>query len=220
MKLLEKRKILPSPAKRILRWIIPVLLLGLLYLVYRFPSLLISEKGADYYCRHIFGKVSFVGNMLSNMVFYSITENIVIIGGAALLILIFVLIIKFLLRLLRGGRRRISGIIFMTVTSVLIIGVIMMTDFQLMHGINYLRTPVAVTLGINTGSKRSYDEYCEALKWAYEGMISSRQRLGTDYNGVAHMSTSYGESVIDANALLNSMSAKYDLGLTENYINA
>ncbi len=220
MKIIRKDIIPYSPLRKALGAFVILLLSALLLFLYRMPDLLFDRARADYYCKNLFGYVSFFGNMVSNMLLFSITENIVIVGGLTLIVLFFILLYMTIKRLVSGGTGKTGRNIFKLSVVILLILNILMADYQLMHGINYRRTPIAHELGIDTGSQRSYEEYCEALKWAYAGMIEARSQLGEDYNGVAHMKTNFGGAVYDANIVMDQVSDRYGLGLSRNYINA
>ena len=101
----------------------------------------------------------------------------------------------------------------------MILGIVFAIIFQLMHGINYRRTRVTEELDFVTDDL-TYEDYVEALQWAYVGMIEARSHLGEDYNGVAHMQESFENSATFACSLLDSFSEKYDIPLSRNFVRA
>ena len=101
----------------------------------------------------------------------------------------------------------------------MIIGLVLAIIYQAMHGINCRRTRITQDLNFVT-DELTFDDYCDALKWAYTGMIEARSHLGEDYNGVAHMQENFENSAMYACSLLDAFSDKYDLPLSRNYVRA
>ena len=194
-------------------------LAALLGAVYYLPQVLISRDVADLYCSKVFPFVALLPNSFNSLFLISLTENIVVAGGAMLLFHIIrkaVLLIKTLIR--RGAVPFVKDV-YKLLRNLLMIAICMMLVFQMMHGVNYRRTSIPEGMGL-TREEHTYEEYAMALKWAYDGMISARMQLGEDYNGVAHMSTSFEQAVYDANALMNTVSNEYGYGMSGNYIRA
>jgi len=195
----------------VLKLIIPVIILVLLFVL---PSLL-TRQAADFYGTNIFPVISLFFNVLSGSVQMSITENIVVVGGIILFILVIVFVIKFFAKLLgRGGAIRFA---VNTISTILIIAIPFTAVYQLMHGIGFRRTPV-VTLMKLPGKKYTIDDYMEALDWAYYNMVTARTKLGEDYRGVAHLSSSFETTCEYANGLIDAFSEEYDIGLSRNFI--
>lgn len=196
-----------------------ILLLVLLGAIYYLPQILIGPGAADVYCRKIFPIVAFIPNYTMDFFLFSITENIVICGSILLLFLIVRRIVVLIKTLVKKGFVSFTNSVFILFRNLLIVAVCMMLVFQMMHGVNYRRPSIPQVMGL-TREEHTYEEYAMALRWAYDEMISARMQLGEDYNGVAHMSTTLEEAVLDANALMNSVSKEYDYGMSGNYIRA
>ena len=212
MKYLNKKT---SP-KGLAVWII--VLLVILAAVLFFPNLF-TERMADSYCRNTFPVISFMGLAVSGLFMSSLTEAAVVVGGACMAVVIILIIVKFTGKVFGsngGGAGIYAAVIF---RRILIIAVIMGIVFQLMHGIAYRRTPVVEQLDMDNDDY-SIEAYEEALRWAYINMLDARSRLGQDYNGVAHSAYTFESTVQHANALLDSYSEEYDLGLSPNYVRA
>jgi len=180
-----------------------------------FPRFL-SVSVATFYSSKIFPKIAFLPNSISNMSHVSITENLVVVGSVFLIVLLIVLIIKIVIY---AKKRQLWTFLYKLLVKVLIIATLGSVWFQLMHGINYNRRSVKEELGLKS-QIYEYEDYVEALYWAYCGMCNARLQLGQDYNGVAHMKGSVEESSLYANLLLNDFSETYDVPLSQNFIRA
>ena len=171
---------------------------------------------ADFYCQKIFPYLS-VPMQSFNMFFqFSLTENIVICGVPLLITGIIIWLIFLIKKFLSGGA---LTYLYKSFRNVMILGIVFAIIFQLMHGINYRRTRVTEELDFVTDDL-TYEDYVEALQWAYVGMIEARSHLGEDYNGVAHMQESFENSATFACSLLDSFSEKYDIPLSRNFVRA
>lgn len=198
---------------KILRAIMTIELIALISVAYVIPQFFITEKIANIYCRHVFPVWAFFFNNVSNMFLISITENLIVVG-------VLMIIVMLILSIVLLAKKR-KNTIFRTICIALITVLFLNIQFQLMHGINYSRTSVARQLDLmGTREVRPYEQYSEALQWAYRGMIEARRELGEDYNGVAHMSTNYETTVQDANAVIDAISDYYGLDMSRNYIRA
>jgi len=176
----------------------------------------IPRNVADYYCVNIFPYISMPMQSINMFFHYSLTENVIVCFVPLLLIGLlfwFVILIK---KILSRGALLFAYKSFRNLFVLILIGALC---FQAMHGINYKRTHVADTLNL-TDEELTYEDYCNALKWAYAGMIEARMHLGEDYNGVAHMTNSFENSATYANSLLNAFSDEYGIPLSHNYVRA
>lgn len=210
-------KIVKKEKRRIVLKIVSVILLTVVFVTAAICNNFIPRNIADYYCTYIFPYIS-VPFQRFNMIFhFSLTENVIVclapMTAAGLIIWLVILIKKLITKdaavyLYRSYRN---------LMIVLIAGAVL---YQAMHGINYRRTRVTKELELNTADELTYDDYLDALKWAYAGMIEARSRLGEDYNGVAHMTNSFENSASYACSLLNAFSDKYDIPLSRNYVRA
>ena len=202
--------------KKTARRIVTAAVLPVLCIAAVIGNAFVPKNVADYYCTNIFPPLSVPMQSINMFFHYSLTENIIVCFVPLLAIGLIcwsaILIRKFLshgalLYLYRSFR------------NMLILVLIGALIFQAMHGINYKRTHVSESLKL-TGDELTYEDYCNALRWAYNGMLEARSHLGEDYNGVAHMQESFENSAAYANALLNSFSDKYDIPLSPNYVRA
>lgn len=208
-----------SVRSAVLRTVLLLILAALLGAVYYLPQILISRQAADIYCSKVFPVVAFIPNTFNSLFLISLTENIVVAGGAMLLFLVIRKIVQLINSLIKRGAVPFVKDVYKLLRNLLIVAICMMIVFQMMHGVNYKRTSIPEGMGL-TREEHTYEEYAMALKWAYDGMISARMQLGEDYNGVAHMSTSFEQAVFDANALMNSVSDDYGYGMSRNYVRA
>ena len=208
-----------SVRSAVLRTVLLLILAALLGAVYYLPQILISRQAADIYCSKVFPVVAFIPNTFNSLFLISLTENIVVAGGAMLLFLVIRKIVQLIKTLIKRGAVPFVKDVYKLLRDLLIVAICMMIVFQMMHGVNYRRTSIPEGMGL-TREEHTYEEYAMALKWAYDGMISARMQLGEDYNGVAHMSTSFEQAVFDANALMNSVSDDYGYGMSRNYVRA
>ncbi len=208
-----------SVRSAVLRTVLLLILAALLGAVYYLPQILISRQAADIYCSKVFPVVAFIPNTFNSLFLVSLTENIVVAGGAMLLFLVIRKIVQLIKTLIKRGAVPFVKDVYKLLRDLLIVAICMMIVFQMMHGVNYRRTSIPEGMGL-TREEHTYEEYAMALKWAYDGMISARMQLGEDYNGVAHMSTSFEQAVFDANALMNSVSDDYGYGMSRNYVRA
>lgn len=211
MKVLSKES--HNKLKSVLSILIPAILLVAVFLIPRF----MGERASEFYSRFIFPVVSLPGNIFSGLFHFSVTENVIVVGsviGAGLFILFVFMVIK--KALVSGGAIRFT---VRVISVVLIIALVMSAVFQLMHGINYRRTPVVEKLDL-VESDRSIEQYKEALYWAYLGMVSARSQMGQDQYGVSHLSSGFEELTGHANYLVDNFSAQYDLGMSTNFVRA
>ncbi len=208
-----------SVRSAVLRTVLLLILAALLGAVYYLPQILISRQAADIYCSKVFPVVAFIPNTFNSLFLISLTENIVVAGGAMLLFLVIRKIVQLINSLIKRGAVPFVKDVYKLLRNLLIVAICIMIVFQMMHGVNYRRTSIPEGMGL-TREEHTYEEYAMALKWAYDGMISARMQLGEDYNGVAHMSTSFEQAVFDANALMNSVSDDYGYGMSRNYVRA
>ena len=199
----------------VIKILIPLLMAGLIAAFYFIPnSSLYTRRIANYYSDHVFPKIALVGNYFTNIFMFSITELLAIVGVISLIV-IFVCFIVMIVKNIK--RKRFLKFLYRSVCVILAAILFVYGGFQLMHGLNYKRDPVAVRLGLKT-RERDINELYVVEAWAYREMIAARKLLGTDYNGVSHMMTSFPESVFHANALLNAVDDKYDFGLSDTFI--
>lgn len=206
---------------RVLGIILKILFLLVMVLmilaVFFIPKTSIYSRGvANYYSEYIFPKVAYMGNWFCDVFMFSITEMAVVVGSIFVLILVvcfFVYLIKNIIR------KRFLKYMYRIICLCLALAVFFSYAFMLMHGLNYKRDTAARRLGLST-QEREIEEIYQVQIWAYKGMIMARSQLGEDYNGVAHMMTSFPETVFHANELVSSVEQRFDLGLSETFVRA
>lgn len=210
-------KIVKKEKRRIVLKIVSALLMMAVFVVAAISNNFIPRDFADYYCTNIFPYISVPFQRFSMIFHFSLTENLIVCLApmlAAGLVIWLVILIK---KLMTKGAGIYLYRSYRNLMIVLIAGAVL---FQAMHGFNYRRTHVSKELELNTEDELTYEDYLEALKWAYSGMIEARSHLGEDYNGVAHMRGSFENSAAYACSLLNAFSDKYDIPLSRNYVRA
>jgi hypothetical protein len=205
--------------RTILRAVLLILLIALIPAAYYLPRLLIRGETAEVYCRKVFPIISIVPTSLNGLFMTSLTEMFVCVGSVSLLVLFILFIARSVSIAYRAGIRRMLYHIYVVLRTVAIIGIVAALIFELMHGINYNRESIRKQMHLY-GDTRPYEDYEEALGWAYAGMVEARSSLGEDYRGVAHMRSSFETTVYDANLAVTAFSTTYDLGLSLNYVRA
>lgn len=221
MKLLVKKGKINAEAK--IACVFFVLFLGFIIFAvdYLIPSC-IDRRIADLYCDHIFEWVALPSNILTGVFSTSITEMLIVTAVLIGIFLLFYSIYRTIRYILGCGSSRYPARAFTFLVLVLLVTIFMSSAYNLMHGINFKRTPAYARLGISLDDdySRSFQTYLAALNWAYMGMVQNREKLGVDYEGVAHLSSSFEQCVSDANDLMDSFSYTYDLGMSKTFIRA
>lgn len=202
-----------------------VFLAFLIFMIYAVNFLIpgvIDRNLADLYCKYVFEWVALPGNILTGIAIGSVTEMIVFTGTVIGVILIFTAIVRTILYIAGKGNRRFPQHVLNVIVIILVAAIWLSGIYHLMHGINFKRTPAYVRLGIGlqNEAERPFDEYLTVLNWAYMGMVQNRKKLGEDYAGVAHLSSSYEQCVTDANILLDSFSYTYGMDMSSTFIRA
>ena len=203
-----------------LRCVLLAVLLALVPAAYFLPSALVKGEAANYYSEKVFPIISMLPISISGMFMTSLTEMFVVVGSVSVLVLGFMFLIKCVSLCHNRSLRHMFHFIYLVLRAVLIIGIIGALVFELMLGLNYNRTSVRRQMHLYSEEVRPYEDYNDTLMWAYAGMVEARKALGEDYNGVAHMSTSFETMVYDANLAVSTVDHYYDLGLSVNYIRA
>ncbi len=176
----------------------------------------IPRDAADIYCQKVFPYLSIPMQSFNMFFQFSLTENVVVCGVPLLIIGIIIWLVFLIKKILSKGA---LTYLYKSYRNVLILGIVMAICFQAMHGVNYRRTRVTDELDF-ISDELTFEDYCEALQWAYVGMIEARNHLGEDYNGVAHMQESFENSATFACSLIDSFSDKYNIPLSRNYVRA
>ena len=176
----------------------------------------LPRSAADYYCTNIFPYVSVPMQSLNMFFQVSLTENFIICLVPLLVIGFICWTVILIKKILGTGALSYLYRSFRNLFILILIGAI---SYQAMHGFNYKRTHVYTALQLGS-EELDFEDYCNALRWAYNGMIEARKKLGEDYNGVAHMNESFENSAVYANSLLNSFCDQYGVPLSHNYVRA
>ena len=211
MKIKSKKK------KRIVLKTVLIVVLTALFICACLINNFIPRGFADFYCTQIFPYISTPFQCFSMFFHYSLTEGIVVCIFPLLAIGFICWLVILIKKTLSKGA---LSFFYKSLRNFLICGLVLAIIFQAMHGINYRRTSAIVELKLNTAEDLTFDDYCAALKWAYNGMIEARSHLGEDYNGVAHMDYSFENNAVYACSLLDNFSDKYDIPLARNYVRA
>lgn len=205
--------------RTVLRVVTLLVLIALIPAAYFLPRILITGNAAESYCRNVFPVISILPISISSIFLISLTEMFVVVGSISLAALIIFFIVRCITIAFKAGIRRMLYHAYLVLRTVAVIAVIAALIFQLMHGINYNRESIRKQMHLY-GDPRPFEDYEEALGWAYAGMVEARSLLGEDYHGVAHMDSSFETIVYDANIAVTSFSVNHDLGLSLNYVRA
>ena len=160
---------------------------------------------ADYYSSEIFPFLSSLPQHVSSLTKISLTEiTVVVLGSLALplLILWLVLLIK------KAMTRGIGIYLYKSLRNLLAVAMAVLIIFEMFHGINYRRTPARALMGLGNMTL-SFEDYCEALEWSYNGMISARKELSEDEKGVAKLSTDFDGIADYASQMIDTFCASY-----------
>ncbi len=193
-----------------------IAVLPLLCIAAAVSNAFLPRSAADYYCTNIFPYVSVPMQSLNMFFQVSLTENFIICLVPLLVIGFICWTVILIKKILGTGALSYLYRSFRNLFILILIGAI---GYQAMHGFNYKRTHVYTALQLGS-EELDFEDYCNALRWAYNGMIEARKKLGEDYNGVAHMNESFENSAVYANSLLNSFCDQYGVPLSHNYVRA
>lgn len=193
-----------------------IAVLPLLCIAAAVSNAFLPRSAADYYCTNIFPYVSVPMQSLNMFFQVSLTENFIICLVPLLVIGFICWTVILIKKILGTGALSYLYRSFRNLFILILIGAI---SYQAMHGFNYKRTHVYTALQLGS-EDLDFEDYCNALRWAYNGMVEARKKLGEDYNGVAHMNESFENSAVYANSLLNSFCDQYGVPLSHNYVRA
>lgn len=194
--------------------VVACIVLPIVFLCALICNSFIPRSFADFYGAKIFPYLTIPLQSLNMFFQNSMTENIVVCLAPIAIAGLIVWLVFLIKKMLTKGA---AEYFYKAFRNVMIIGIVAAVMFQLFHGFNYKRTNIATELKL-TGKELTYEDYVGALNWAYMGMIEARSHLGEDYNGVAHMSTSFENSATHACSLLDAYSEKYGIPLSDNYV--
>ncbi|MBO4409088.1 MAG: DUF3810 family protein [Clostridiales bacterium] len=175
----------------------------------------LPEDAANYYSETIFPYISMIPNMIMDTTHISVTENLVVAGSLTLVILLIMFIFILIKNLFR---KKFWKVLYETGARVVALGLVLTIIFELMHGINYRRTSVLDHIRKEERVDYTYEEMLDTFIWAYRGMVSSREKLGEDYAGVAHLQDGFENNVMYANLLIDEFAAKEGIKVSPTYI--
>ena len=199
----------------IFRYLVEIPVALILIAVFMIVPYLLSTSAVDHYCAKIFPKIALLANVFNSCFHMSLTENIVVMIAVFIIPAILIFTVMMIRRLL--GKGSALRLLLKVTSTIVILSAFLTLVFQLMHGLNYRRTPVSKKLNITTGDY-TIEDYREALQWAYVNMLQARSQLGEDLNGVAHMGMSFEVATGYANNLVDAFGKEYDLGLSTNFV--
>ena len=201
--------------KTIGRILLIFLLIALAALFWFLPNFM-TRRAGDIYSTYIFPVIAIPGNTINSCFQVSLTENFLVIG----LILLAAVAVYFVVMLfVSGAKGKLGSFLYKSLRMVLAVTVAVTLVFQLMHGLNYRRSSAAVLLELD-GSGHDLEDYMATLDWAYHGMVKARKDMGEDFEGVAHLNESFETNVAYANLLIDTVCAKYDIPVSNNYVRA
>ena len=179
------------------------------YLTGRF----LPQNIADFYSREIFPSISSVPQRLSSLAGFSLTEITVIVLGIIALPLLTVWLVLLVKKSLTIG---VGKYLYKSLRNVLAVSMVLLILFELLHGLNYRRTPARAVMGLGS-MKLTFEDYCDALEWSYDGMIRARKELAEDENGVARLSTDFDGIAEHAAGVVDSFCASYGVSPYKGY---
>jgi hypothetical protein len=174
---------------------------------------LMSRDLADKYSSEVFPFLSSLPQKISALTDVSITEiTVVVLGCLALPVLIvwLVLLVK------KAMTRGVGKFLYKSFRNILAVAMVVLIIFEMMHGINYRRTPARTLMGLGQ-TKISFEDYCAAFEWAYDGMVKARKELKEDENGVAQLSTDFEETARYASEIIDTFCASYGIAKYKSY---
>ncbi len=211
MKIKRKKK------RRIILKIVLLIILTALFVFASAFNSFIPSGFANFYSSKVFPYVSMPAGCINMLFHNSLTEGIVVCGFPLLAVCLVSWLVILIKKMMTKGT---AAYLYMSYRNLMIILIIGSVIFQAMHGINYRRDDVEKELKLTDKAELTYEDYCAALKWAYLGMIEARSHLGEDFNGVAHMQSSFENTALYACSLLDSFSDEYGIPLSRNYVRA
>ena len=166
---------------------------------------LLPRDVADKYSSEIFPLLSSVPQKISALTDFSLTEITVVVLGCLALPL-FIVWLVFLIK--KAMTRGVGKYLYKSARNVLVVSMVLLIIFELMHGFNYRRTSARTLMGLGQ-TKISFEDYCAAFEWAYDGMVKARKELSEDENGVAQLSTGFEETARYAAEVTDTFCASY-----------
>ena len=136
----------------------------------------IPQKAADFYGTHLFPVISSPAQNINMYFQFSLTENLVLCLVPMLVIGLIIWVVFLIKKFMSHGA---MPYLYKSYRNVMVAALLTAIIFQAMHGINYRRTDVKDELDL-TDRELTFEDYCAALNWAYNGMVEARSHLGED----------------------------------------
>jgi len=162
---------------------------------------------ADKYSSEVFPFLSSLPQKISALTDVSLTEITVVVLGCLALPLFLVWLVLLVKKALTRGAGK---FLYKSFRNVLAVAMVVLIIFEMMHGINYRRTPARTLMGLGQ-TKISFEDYCEAFEWSYREMVKARKELKEDENGVAQISTDFEETARYASDVIDTFCASYGI---------
>lgn len=174
---------------------------------------LLPRNLADYYSSEIFPFISSLQQRLNSMTRVSLSEITVVV----LICVVPPVVVLWLVLLIKKALGRGLGVfLYNSLRNILAVTMVLLIIFEMMHGINYRRTPARTVLGLDRG-KITFEDYCAAFEWSYRGMVAARQELKEDDKGVAQMITDFDGLADYASRVMDTFCASYGISRYETY---
>ncbi len=189
--------------KGVLR-ILPILLIIIFGLCFLMLQTLLTHypEAAEWYAIHLFPAVSFPMVFLNSLIPISLTEFALIAG-----IMIFPLLIAwFIYHAIRSNKK--GNYFYRTALIVAIVFSLSAASFSLMHGFNYSRIPLDVTLGI-APTNRSPEELEDVLSWIISSIIEEEKKLPKDEFGRSMLLTDMNQTLADGSVAMELAGSRF-----------
>ena len=162
---------------------------------------------ADKYSSEVFPFLSSLPQKISALTDVSLTEITVVVLGCLALPMFLVWLVFLVKKALTRGAGK---YLYKSFRNVLAVAMVVLIIFEMMHGINYRRTPARTLMGLGQ-TKISFEDYCKAFEWSYREMVKARKELKKDENGVAQLSTDFEETARYASEVIDTFCASYGI---------
>ena len=199
--------ILSKKKKKIFRKILTITVFVIVIVATYLLGRYLPREIADTYSSELFPAVASVPQRLNSATAISLTEITVVVLGCLILPFFAGWIIVFVKKALTHGLGR---YIYMSMRNTLAVLMVLLILFEMLHGLNYRRTPARTMLGLGT-DKLTLEDYFETFEWAYQGMIKARSELEEDENGVAKLSSDFEETSRYASSVVDSFCVSYKI---------
>lgn len=171
----------------------------------------LPQNMADYYSSEIFPLISSLPQKLNSMTRVSLSEIAVVVLICIVPPVVIVWLVLFIKKALGRGLGR---FLYKSLRNILAVSMVLLIIFEMMHGINFRRTPARTMLGLGR-DKISFEDYCAAFEWSFRGMEAARKELKEDDKGVAKLSTGFDEMAEYASGIIDTFCASYGISRYE-----